>query len=77
MDKQITVTITFTKEELATLCSCLHDSTSYWYDHMRKAQTEPDYFLNEHGSRLVYTQRSEVYAQMNTMYTDTYGDTEE
>ena len=74
MNKQITVTITFTKEELATLCSCLFDSKSYWFDHLCRARTQSDYFLSENGAQLVYDERGKTYDRISTMYSETYGE---
>lgn len=72
MDQHFTVTFTLTKDEMFDLCAALHDSTSYWYKHLRNARTMEDYFLTEKGSTLVYEQRTQMYRKFNDVYHETF-----
>jgi hypothetical protein len=74
MKEQFHVTVTLTRDELYDLCAALHDSTSYWYKHLRNAQTEKNYFLSANGAELVYDQRSNMYTKFNDVYHATFGD---
>lgn len=72
MDTQINVTFTLTKDELENLCAALHESTFYWCDHRKRAETEAEYFLSTRGSTLVYEQRAQMYKQFKDIYYDTF-----
>lgn len=74
MKEQFNVTVTLTKDELHNLCAALHDSTSYWYKHLRTAQEDNDYFLNANGAKLVYDQRNDMYTKFRDVYRTTFGD---
>ena len=46
----------------------VHDSSSYWYNHLCKSQENKDYHLTEPGCKLLWEHRGKLYDRMSTLY---------
>lgn len=68
MRSESTCTITFTKDELDYLRAAIYDSSSHWYNHLRAAQNDPDYFLDENGCRIVWEARCKLSTKWDELF---------
>jgi hypothetical protein len=74
MTSTTTCTVTLTKDELADLRAALYEASSYWYSHLRRAQTDTDCELDETGCRYVWEARMKLATQWETVFEQHFRD---